>query len=173
MRIFIVGPAASGKTTIGKKLAKFLKVDFFDTDEKIEEKSGVNISWIFDVEGEEGFRKREKQILSDTKNLESCVISTGGGIVLDKKNRKFISSTGIVVYLSVSLKTQIKRTLLDKSRPLLKGKVKKEVLAKQFLERKNFYAEIADITIEEEKESRSKILENIILLLRKREECDK
>ncbi len=173
MRIFIVGPAASGKTTIGKKLAKFLKVDFFDTDEKIEEKSGVNISWIFDVEGEEGFRKREKQILSDTKNLESCVISTGGGIVLDKKNRKFISSTGIVVYLSVSLKTQIKRTLLDKSRPLLKGKDKKEVLAKQFLERKNFYAEIADITIEEEKESRSKILENIILLLRKREECDK
>ena len=173
MRIFIVGPAASGKTTIGKKLAKFLKVDFFDTDEKIEEKSGVNISWIFDVEGEEGFRKREKQILSDTKNLESCVISTGGGIVLGKKNRKFISSTGIVVYLSVSLKTQIKRTLLDKSRPLLKGKDKKEVLAKQFLERKNFYAEIADITIEEEKESRSKILENIILLLRKREECDK
>jgi len=173
MRIFIVGPAASGKTTIGKKLAKFLKVDFFDTDEKIEEKSGVNISWIFDVEGEEGFRKREKQILSDTKNLESCVISTGGGIVLDKKNRKFISSTGIVVYLSVSLKTQIQRTLLDKSRPLLKGKDKKEVLAKQFLERKNFYAEIADITIEEEKESRSKILENIILLLRKREECDK
>ena len=173
MRIFIVGPAASGKTTIGKKLAKFLKVDFFDTDEKIEEKSGANIAWIFDVEGEGGFRKREKRILSDTKNFESCVISTGGGIVLDKENRNFISSSGIVVYLRVSLKTQIQRTLFDKSRPLLKGKDKKEVLEKQFLERKNYYEEIADITIEEEKESRSKILENIILSLRKREECDK
>ena len=173
MRIFIVGPAASGKTTIGKKLAKFLKVDFFDTDEKIEEKSGANIAWIFDVEGEEGFRKREKQILSGTKNFESCVISTGGGIVLDKENRNFISSSGIVVYLRVSLKTQIQRTLFDKSRPLLKGNDKKEVLEKQFLERKNYYEEIADITIEEEKESRSKILENIILSLRKREECDK
>ena len=147
MRIFIVGPAASGKTTIGKKLAKFLKVDFFDTDEKIEEKSGANIAWIFDVEGEGGFRKREKRILSDTKNFESCVISTGGGIVLDKENRNFISSSGIVVYLRVSLKTQIQRTLFNKSRPLLKGNDKKEVLEKQFLERKNYYEEIADITI--------------------------
>ena len=87
MRIFIVGPMASGKSTLGKKLAQTLNIDFIDTDKEIEKKAGAEISWIFEVEGEKGFRERERKVLNNSINKEDVVISTGGGIVTVKKNR--------------------------------------------------------------------------------------
>ena len=87
MRIFIVGPMASGKSTLGKKLAQTLNMDFVDTDKEIEKKAGAEISWIFEVEGEKGFRERERKALKKSINKVYIVISTGGGIVTKKKNR--------------------------------------------------------------------------------------
>ena len=120
MRIFIIGPMASGKSTIGQKLAKSLSLDFIDTDKEIERLAGVNISWIFDIEGEDNFRLREEKVLQEVSKKGDCVISTGGGIVLSKKNRELLNASGLIIYLKVAIQTQLERTLLDKSRPLLK-----------------------------------------------------
>ena len=99
MRIFIVGPMASGKSTLGKKLAQTLNIDFVDTDKEIEKKAGAEISWIFEVEGEKGFRERERKALKKSINKVDIVISTGGGIVSEKKNRDLMTAKGKVVYL--------------------------------------------------------------------------
>ena len=98
MRIFIVGPMASGKSTLGKKLAQTLNIDFIDTDKEIEKKAGAEISWIFEVEGEKGFREREREVLNKSINEEDVVISTGGGIVTEKDNRDLMITKGKVVY---------------------------------------------------------------------------
>ena len=90
MRVIIIGPMASGKSVVGKKLSKKLKMSFYDTDKEIEEAAGASIAWIFDVEGEKKFRDREYQILSKVIEMENCVISTGGGIILEEKNRKLL-----------------------------------------------------------------------------------
>ena len=119
MHIFIVGPMASGKSTIGKKLAKTLGVDFIDIDKEIERKAGVEISRIFEVEGEEGFREREKKTLKELSGGNNSVISTGGGAVLRIENRELMKSKGKVIYLETPVELQLERTLNDKSRPLL------------------------------------------------------
>ena len=128
MRIFIVGPMASGKSTLGKKLAQILNIDFIDTDKEIEKKAGAEISWIFEVEGEEGFRERERKVLNKSINKEDVVISTGGGIVTVKKNRDLMTTKGKVVYLKTPLEIQLKRTEKDKKRPLLAKGNKKQIL---------------------------------------------
>ena len=122
MRIFLIGPMASGKTTIGEKLSKRLGLGFVDTDSEIEKNAGAEISWIFDIEGEESFRKREETALLKSVEKENLVISTGGGIVLNSKNRELISYSGLVVYLETSIQSQLERTINDKSRPLLNSK---------------------------------------------------
>ena len=94
MRIFIVGPMASGKSTLGEKLAQTLNIDFIDTDKEIERKAGAEISWIFEVEGERGFRERERKVLNKSIDKEDAVISTGGGIVTVKKNRDLMTAKG-------------------------------------------------------------------------------
>ena len=123
MHIFIVGPMASGKSTIGKKLAKTLGVNFIDIDKEIERKAGVEISRIFEVEGEESFREREKKTLKELSEGNNSVISTGGGAVLRMENRELMKSKGKVIYLETPVELQLERTLKDKSRPFLsKGK---------------------------------------------------
>ena len=107
MRIFIVGPMASGKSTLGKKLAQTLNIDFIDTDKEIEKKAGAEISWIFEVEGEKGFRERERKALEESIKEDDVVISTGGGIVTVKKNRDLIATKGKVVYLKTPLELQL------------------------------------------------------------------
>ena len=116
---------ASGKSVVGKKLSKRMNLDFFDTDESIENKAGASISWIFEIEGESSFRKRESDVFSELIELDNCVISTGGGIVLKKENRDLLKRQ-MVVYLEVSIQTQIERTLSDKKRPLISNKANKE-----------------------------------------------
>ena len=117
MRIFIVGPMASGKSTLGKKLAQTLEIDFLDTDNEIEKKAGAEISWIFEVEGEGGFRERESKALRKSVEKDNVVISTGGGIVTIEENRDLMIAKGKVVYLKTPIEIQLNRTKNEKKRP--------------------------------------------------------
>jgi len=145
--ILIIGPMGSGKTSVAKLLAKNLDKKFLDTDEEVTQKTGVDIAYIFDMEGEEGFRKRECLALKECLTDNNAVISTGGGIVLSKKNRDLLQETGTVVYLQTSIRFQLERTAPSNNRPLLQNKDPEETLKKLMLTRAPLYEEIADITI--------------------------
>jgi shikimate kinase len=119
VNIFLVGPMGSGKSTIGRQLARELKLDFFDTDREIEIRTGADINWIFDVEGEAGFRQRESDVIAELSKSRGIVMATGGGSIENPNNRIFISSRGTVVYLYATICKQEERTLRDKNRPLL------------------------------------------------------
>ena len=148
MRLIIIGSMASGKSTVGRKLSKKLGLDFFDIDNEIEKKAGAKISWIFDVEGEEKFRDREHEAFSSLTTNESCVISTGGGIVLREENRELLNK-GTVIYLEISIQTQLERTINDQDRPLLYGVDKEKTLRKIAEIRNPIYETCSDITIKE------------------------
>ena len=163
MRIFIVGPMASGKSTLGKKLAQTLNIDFIDTDKEIEKKAGAEISWIFEVEGEKGFRERERKVLKKSITKDDVVISTGGGIVTVKENRDLMTAKGKVVYLKTPLEIQLKRTEKDKKRPLLAKGNKKQILEALKKERDPKYEEIADITIDHDGQKNRKTIINEII----------
>tara|TARA_B100000953_G_scaffold132654_1_gene109566 strand:+ start:458 stop:964 length:507 start_codon:yes stop_codon:yes gene_type:complete len=162
MHIFIVGPMASGKSTIGKKLAKTLGVDFIDIDKEIERKAGVEISRIFELEGEEGFREREKKTLKELSGGNDSVISTGGGAVLRIENRELMKSKGKVIYLETPVELQLERTLKDKIRPLLSKGNKEETLRSLKKQRDPLYQEIANITIKQNNKNYYQILKEII-----------
>ena len=146
--VFLIGPMGAGKSTIGRTLAQMLGMKFIDSDHAIEEKSGANIEWIFDVEGEEGFRKFEEKILQELTQMQGVVLSTGGGSVLSKNNRNILSARGIVVYLETSIEKQLERTQKDKKRPLLQNNAEDnyEILKNLAQIREPLYQEIADIT---------------------------
>ena len=148
MRLIIIGSMASGKSTVGKKLSKRLGLDFFDIDNEIEKKAGAKIAWIFDVEGEEKFRDREYEAFGNLTTNENCVISTGGGIVLREENRKLLDQ-GTVIYLEISIQTQLERTIDDKDRPLLYGADKEKTLRKIAEVRNPIYETCSDITVKE------------------------
>ena len=139
---------ASGKSTVGRKLSKRLGLDFFDIDNEIEKKAGAKISWIFDVEGEEKFREREYEAFSNLTTNEGCVISTGGGIVLREENRELLNK-GTVIYLEISIQTQLERTINDQERPLLYGVNKEKTLRKIAEIRNPIYQACCDIAIKE------------------------
>ena len=162
MHIFIIGPMASGKSTIGKKLAKALGVNFIDIDKEIERKAGVEISRIFEVEGEESFREREKKTLKELSEGNNSVISTGGGAVLRMENRELMKSKGKVIYLETPVELQLERTLKDKSRPLLSKGNKEETLRSLKKQRDTLYKEIANISINQNQKNNYQILKEII-----------
>ena len=166
MNIFIVGPMGSGKTTVGKIVADELFLDFHDTDVSIEDGTGVTIDWIFDIEGEEGFRKRETATLKEMVALNSIVLATGGGIVTEEENRELLSSRGTVFYLHTPLIIQIQRTAKDRDRPLLKDKDPKEVLTELQKSRQTLYEEVADHIIDTEKKSGSEVANEIVKLVK-------
>ncbi len=143
--LFLVGPMAVGKTTIGKMLARELHLQFVDSDQEIENKAGAEISWIFDVEGEKGFRDRESNIIDEVTQRSGVLLATGGGSILRKENRRKLQSRGIVVFLDTSLDTQIKRTEKDKKRPLLQNSDHRKILAELKVQRDPMYQEVADI----------------------------
>ena len=145
--IILIGPMGSGKTSTGRMLAKEMGYAFADTDEEVTKRTGVSIAYIFDVEGEEGFRKRECLALKECLNDNNTVLSTGGGIVLSKENRDLLQDRGTVVYLQTSIRSQVKRTASTNNRPLLQNKDPEETLEKLMLTRAPLYEEIADITI--------------------------
>ena len=145
--IILIGPMGSGKTSTGRMLAKEMGYAFADTDEEVTKRTGVSIAYIFDVEGEEGFRKRECLALKECLNDNNTILSTGGGIVLSKENRDLLQDRGTVVYLQTSIRSQVKRTASTNNRPLLQNKDPEETLEKLMLTRAPLYEEIADITI--------------------------
>ena len=156
MRLIIIGSMASGKSAVGKKLSKKLGLDFFDIDNEIEKKAGAKIAWIFDVEGEEKFRDREHEAFSDLTTNENCVISTGGGIVLKEENRELLSK-GTVIYLEISIQTQLERTITDQDRPLLYGVDKEKTLRKIAEIRNPIYETCSDITVKETNDANHKV----------------
>jgi shikimate kinase len=117
--IFLIGPMGSGKTTIGKRLAKSFGLEFYDCDQELERLTGASVSLIFDLEGEAGFRARETQLLRQLTAMKGVLIATGGGTVCNAENRRLLRSHGLVVYLKTSIENQLKRLDKDKSRPLL------------------------------------------------------
>ena len=147
--IVLVGLMGSGKTTIGRRLAHELNQDFFDTDDEIIVKTGVTIDHIFDIEGEEGFRERESKILENLCKMSNIILATGGGIVILPKNRKILKNTGLVVYLSSSLKQLLRRTAKSKTRPLLENSSDRMKTITELVEvRDVYYREVASFIVD-------------------------
>lgn len=138
----------AGKSTIGRLLSSELKLVFHDSDKVIEERCGANIPWIFDKEGEQGFRDREQQVIDDLTQQSSILLATGGGAVIRPENRQYLSNRGTVVYLKASVEQQIARTERDRNRPLLREGNPKQILQNLFQQRDPLYQSIADIIIE-------------------------
>jgi shikimate kinase len=148
-KIILVGMMGAGKTTIGKLLSNKLGYDFVDLDKIIEEKSGVKINTIFEIEGEPGFREREFQVLSDSIEKEKVIISTGGGIVTNEKSRThLIKHNALVIYLKANLKTLFSRLKNDNSRPILNVDNKEQVIERILREREPLYQDLADMTVD-------------------------
>jgi len=146
-RIVLVGPMGAGKTTVGQLLSKKLRLPFKDTDAEIESRTGADIPWIFDVEGEAGFRDRETQVLKDLLSDAVGVIATGGGIVMRDENRALLKSVD-VIYLKASLDEQLRRTANDRKRPLLQTEDPRSVLQRLMILRDPLYREVATRVIE-------------------------
>ena len=147
--IYLVGPMGAGKTTIGRRLADARGMDFVDSDHEIEARTGVDIPFIFEKEGEAGFRRREKQVIEVLTARTNIVLATGGGAVLDADNRLMLSSRGLVVYLHASVTQQLARTERADNRPLLQQATdRKAVLENLFQIRDPLYREIADLVVD-------------------------
>lgn len=147
--IVLVGLMGSGKTSVGRRLACVLKRDFFDTDFEIITRTGVAIDYIFDIEGEGGFRQREIQMLNNLCNIPNIVIATGGGIVIKEQNRELLKKECFVVYLSSSFEQLVKRTAKSKTRPLLEQSNDREKTLSDLLKvREIFYQEVANVVID-------------------------
>jgi shikimate kinase len=145
--LFFVGPMGAGKTTIGRRVAELLGMPFFDLDHEIEEHTGATIPLIFDVEGENGFRQREQDVLAEFAARSGIVLATGGGAVLAEGNRHLLRQRGFVVYLETSIEDQIARLARDRKRPLLAAPDRRERLHTLAAVRNPLYHEIADLTV--------------------------
>ena len=146
--IFLVGPMGAGKTSIGRQLADALGMEFFDSDHEIEARSGATIPWIFDVEGEEGFRRREQTMIDELSQRQNIVLATGGGAVLSEANRNYLKTRGTVIYLSASINLLLERTQRDRNRPLLQTENPRARLEELMQNREPLYREVADIVLE-------------------------
>ncbi len=143
----------AGKSTLGRMLASSLDKTFMDSDRCIEERAGANIPWIFDLEGEDGFRQRETLVLDSLTQRPDLVLATGGGAVIRPENRRMLRSRGVVVYLRTRVDTQLARTAKDKNRPLLQKSDPEAILARLLAEREGYYMELADIIVDTDDEN--------------------
>lgn len=160
--IFLIGPMGAGKTSVGRYLAKQLDKHFYDSDEEIENKTGASLSWIFDLEGMAGYRQRELKVIEELSQLSNIVLSTGGGCVETLEVRECLHQRGVVIYMEVSLETQLNRLKRDKKRPLLQGENPQEVLIRLWEEREPHYEEIADFTVITDNRSVRDVCEDIL-----------
>ncbi len=166
MNIFLIGPMGAGKSTIGRLLSQELKLDFVDSDKVIEERAGADIPWIFDVEGEEGFRNREANIIDILSAEDNQVLATGGGAVLRSDNRSNLQGRGTVVYLQASVAQQLERTSRDKNRPLLQTPDPSIVLHDLMEKRHPLYIQVADVVVDTERRNPKAVVNDIIAELR-------
>ncbi|MCJ8318636.1 MAG: shikimate kinase AroK [Colwellia sp.] len=161
--VFLVGPMGAGKSTIGRELADRLHLEFFDSDQEIERRTGADIAWVFDLEGEEGFRKREESIIDDLTEKQGIVLATGGGSVISAQVRNRLSARGIVVYLETTIDKQVARTQRDRRRPLLQtSEDPRSVLEKLAVERNPLYEEIADVIVKTDDQSAKVVAHKIV-----------
>lgn len=161
-RVVLVGPMGAGKSTIGRMLAKELGYRFLDSDRIIEERCGANIPWIFDVEGESGFRERETAMLKELSEEPGTVLATGGGAVMRSENHALLKSDAMVVYLRASIEQQIERTRKDRNRPLLQNDNPEAVLRKLFAQRDPIYTELADIVMHTDRKSPRLVVRQLV-----------
>ena len=161
--IFLIGPMGAGKSTIGRELADRLHLEFFDSDQEIERRTGADIAWVFDLEGEEGFRKREESVIEDLSERQGIVLATGGGSVISSQVRNRLSARGIVVYLETTIDKQVARTQRDRRRPLLQTEEEpRTVLENLAVERNPLYEEIADVIVQTDDQSAKVVASKIV-----------
>ncbi|HWQ36996.1 MAG TPA: shikimate kinase [Burkholderiales bacterium] len=163
--VFLVGMMGAGKTSVGKQLAKRLGKEFHDSDHLIEARTGVRIPVIFEIEGESGFRARERAVIEELTALQNIVLATGGGAVLDPRNRELLKSRGTVVYLRAAAKDLMNRTRHDKNRPLLQTADPKARLTELLEGRDPLYREVAHIVVDTGSQSLGVLLGRLEQLL--------
>ncbi len=146
--VFLIGPMGSGKTTLGRRVARILGLDFIDCDQELERQTGATVNLIFDIEGEAGFRDRETRMLRDLASRQRMLVATGGGAVTSEVNRDILRSNGLVVWLKTSVTQQLARLGRDKSRPLLQTPDREQRLQELAHARNPLYAELADLVFE-------------------------
>ena len=159
--IYIIGSLGAGKSTIGREVAKAIKREFYDLDRVIEHNAGVDLSWIHDIEGEDGFRARETKALEELTSRKKLVIATGGGSVMRQENQRILSD-GFIIFLDTSVNQQMARLRHDKKRPLLQTDNPREKLEKLFAERKPIYIDLADLRIKTDRKFARKVAAEII-----------
>lgn len=160
-RIFLIGPMGTGKTTIGNQLARSLGYSFVDADQEIEARTGASIALIFDVEGEAGFRERERRIIDELTQREAIVLATGGGAVLAADNREHLAARGFVVYLRTGIEALLRRMRFDTTRPLLRTEDPEGTLKRIIEEREPLYTSIADLIVDTGKLSVRQVVRRI------------
>lgn len=164
--VFLVGPMGAGKTTIGRQLARLLKRDFLDSDREIEQRTGAGIPLIFELEGEAGFRGRERAVIDELTQLPGIVLATGGGAILDPDNRRHLADRGTVVYLQTSVEQQLARTGRDRNRPLLQTEDPKRRLEELLATRDPLYREVADLTVSTDGRTARDVVNQILRAIR-------
>lgn len=170
-RVFLVGPMGAGKTTVGRRLAQALRRDFLDSDQEVEQRAGAGIPLIFAVEGEAGFRAREKAVIAELTQRPAIVLATGGGVILDPDNRRCLVGRGFVVYLHASVNEQLCRTRYDHHRPLLQTADPHARLEALFTVRDPLYRDVADLTIASDGQSPRAIVQRILSYLQEDSAC--
>ncbi|HLT90579.1 MAG TPA: shikimate kinase AroK [Woeseiaceae bacterium] len=146
--LFLIGPMGAGKSAVGRQLARMLGLDFVDSDEEVERRTGVDIPFIFEKEGEAGFRRREAAVIDELTQRQGIVLATGGGAILDPDSRSRLGARGFVIYLHASVEQQLERTSKGRERPLLENRPRAKVLAELMEVREPLYREIADLVVE-------------------------
>lgn len=168
--IFLVGMMGAGKTTLGKTLAQRLRREFVDTDRVLVERTGVPVATIFEIEGEDGFRRRETSLLAELSGRDHCVIATGGGVVLAEGNRRLMRDAGTVVYLRARLESLWERTRHDSNRPLLAAPDPRARLAELLEEREPLYREVAHVIVDTGAQSATTLVNRVLAALREHED---
>ena len=163
--IFLVGMMGAGKTSVGRVLAKRLQKTFYDSDHVIEDRTGVKIPLIFEIEGESGFRVRESAVVDELTALRDIVLATGGGAVLSERNRDRLRSRGTVVYLRASVRDLLNRTRHDKNRPLLQAADPRARLTELYEKRDPLYREVARVTVDTGNQSIASLVNRLCQLL--------
>ena len=146
--VFLVGPMGADKSAVGRQLGRMLHLDFIDSDDEIEARTGVDIPFIFEKEGEDGFRRRESRVIDELTQKEGIVLATGGGAVIDPQNRNLLGARGFVIYLYTSVDQQLSRTQRGRERPLLENGEPREILESLMQERDPWYREVADLVVD-------------------------
>ena len=166
--IFLIGPMGAGKSTVGRELARILKKDFYDTDQEIEKRCGASVSWIFDLEGEPGFRQREEQVLAELCQKKGIILATGGGAILSEKNRTYLKNYGTVIYLYINTEQQLERIAKDKQRPLLQCADREKKIKELALIRTPLYQQTADWSVDAGQKSVSLVVGEILKIKNKK-----